>query len=104
MKVQCECLKRIANHIYKADIFCTVCGGTGYRAKKPQGFAVLSPERRAEISRKGGKAAHAMGKAHKFTSEEAKAAGHKGGTKTAMRKRLSSIPDTWTEEANTDVG
>jgi general stress protein YciG len=47
--------------------------------KKPRGFATLTPERRAEIARQGGLAAHANGKAHRFTIEEAKAAGRKGG-------------------------
>ncbi len=46
---------------------------------KNRGFASLSPERRFEISSKGGKAAHAKGTAHQFTSEEAKIAGRKGG-------------------------
>jgi len=33
-----------------------------------------------EIASKGGKAAHALGTAHKFTSEEARNAGIKGGS------------------------
>jgi hypothetical protein len=45
---------------------------------KPQGFAALSPERRREIASKGGQAAHAQGKAHRFTSQEAKLAGQRG--------------------------
>lgn len=48
--------------------------------KKPQGFALLDPDRIREIASKGGKAAHAQGTAHKFTSEEARAAGVKGGS------------------------
>lgn len=39
-----------------------------------RGFAALTPEQRSEIARQGGKAAHAGGHAHQFTSEEAKAA------------------------------
>ena len=50
--------------------------------KQKRGFAALSPERRAEISRQGGKAAHARGTAHKWTEEEARAAGRKGGLAT----------------------
>ena len=46
---------------------------------KIRGFAAMNPETRREISRKGGVAAHAKGTAHKFTSEEAKIAGSKGG-------------------------
>jgi uncharacterized protein len=47
--------------------------------RKPRGFAAISPERRSEIARKGGQAAHARGTAHKFTTEEARLAGMKGG-------------------------
>lgn len=41
----------------------------------------MSPEMRREITSKGGKAAHAKGTAHKFTREEARAAGRIGGSK-----------------------
>jgi general stress protein YciG len=39
----------------------------------------MTEEQRTAISSMGGKAAHAAGKAHTFDSEEAKAAGRKGG-------------------------
>ena len=45
-----------------------------------RGFASLNKEQRAEIASKGGKAAHQLGLAHKWTSEEAQEAGRKGGT------------------------
>lgn len=48
-------------------------------APKPRGFATMSPSKRSEIASKGGKAAHASGRAHRFTTEEARAAGRKGG-------------------------
>lgn len=51
----------------------------------PKGFAALTPERRREISARGGKAAHAAGTAHRFTRTEAIAAGSKGGK--ASKKR-----------------
>ena len=44
-----------------------------------RGFAGMSPERRLEIARKGGVAAHAKGTAHQWTSAEAAKAGRKGG-------------------------
>ena len=47
--------------------------------RKPRGFATMSRERLLEICSKGGKAAHAYGVAHEFNSEEARAAGRKGG-------------------------
>ncbi len=39
----------------------------------------MDPEKQREIASKGGKAAHAQGRAHEFTAEEARAAGSKGG-------------------------
>jgi general stress protein YciG len=52
-------------------------------ARKPRGFAALTPEKRREISSKGGISAHAKGVGHQFTAEEARAAGAKGGRKAA---------------------
>lgn len=43
------------------------------------GFASMSPEKKREIAAMGGKKAHELGVAHKFTSEEAQEAGRKGG-------------------------
>jgi general stress protein YciG len=54
---------------------------------KPRGFAAMAPELRSAIARKGGKAAHAAGTAHQFTSDEAREAGRKGG-KAAHRGSL----------------
>jgi general stress protein YciG len=47
--------------------------------KGKQGFASMNPDTLREIASKGGKAAHAQGTAHRWTSEEAAAAGRKGG-------------------------
>lgn len=44
-----------------------------------QGFASMSEEKQRQIASKGGKAAHAQGTAHEWSSEEARAAGRKGG-------------------------
>ncbi len=57
----------------------THASGTTLPPKKPRGFAAISPERRSEIARRGGVAAHAGGTAHQFTKAEASAAGKKGG-------------------------
>lgn len=51
---------------------------------KKRGFAAMDREKVREIASKGGKAAHAAGTAHEFTSEEAAEAGRKGGN--AARK------------------
>lgn len=48
-------------------------------AKADRGFASMSRERQREIASQGGKAAHAKGTAHQWTSDEARAAGRKGG-------------------------
>jgi general stress protein YciG len=40
-----------------------------------RGFASMDPERQREIASEGGRAAHASGNAHEFTSEEARRAG-----------------------------
>lgn len=44
-----------------------------------RGFACLSREQRRENARKGGKKAWAIGQAHRWSSDEAKLAGHRGG-------------------------
>lgn len=44
-----------------------------------RGFASMDPVKQREIASKGGKAAHEKGRAHEFTSEEAREAGRKGG-------------------------
>jgi general stress protein YciG len=54
-----------------------------------RGFASMSPEKKREIASKGGKAAHALGTAHKWTSEEAQAAGRKGGSISRRRSKYS---------------
>jgi general stress protein YciG len=52
-----------------------------------RGFASMSSDKKKEIASKGGKAAHALGTAHKWTSEEAQAAGRKGGSISRRRPR-----------------
>jgi general stress protein YciG len=47
-------------------------------SKPLRGFARLDPERQREIARQGGRAAHAMGRAHEFTAEEGRRARAKG--------------------------
>ena len=51
---------------------------TGER-KERRGFASMSAEKQREIASKGGRAAHEKGTAHEWTTEEARAAGRKGG-------------------------
>src|SRR5271170_7065560 len=64
---------------------------TGQMAKL-RGFASMDQEKQREIARKGGKAAHEKGTAHEFTSEEARAAGKKGGEAVSRnRAHMSAI-------------
>jgi uncharacterized protein len=44
-----------------------------------RGFASMDEEKQREIASKGGRAAHAKGTAHEWTSHEAAVAGRKGG-------------------------
>lgn len=57
-----------------------------------RGFAGMTAEKQKEIASMGGKAAHAQGKAHKYSSEEARLAGRKGGTiVSANRQHMAEI-------------
>lgn len=47
--------------------------------KSKKGFASMDAEQKAAIASLGGKAAHKKGTAHRFTKEEASAAGKLGG-------------------------
>src|SRR5437016_1740626 len=52
-----------------------------------RGFASMDAHRQKEIARKGGRAAHEKGTAHEFTSDEARAAGRKGGERVSANRR-----------------
>lgn len=54
-------------------------------AKRPRGFAAMDPETQRRIASEGGKASHESGRGHRFTSEEARAAGRKGGQASRSR-------------------
>lgn len=55
--------------------------------KEKRGFASMDRQKQREIASKGGRAAHAMGTAHEFTSEEARAAGRKGGEAVSRNRQ-----------------
>ncbi len=57
-----------------------------------RGFASMDQAKQREVSSKGGKAAHVSGRAHQFDSEEARAAGKKGGS-ASSRNRESNRDD-----------
>ena len=57
-----------------------------------RGFASMDPAKQREIASKGGRAAHAKGTAHEFTSDEARVAGRKGGEAVSQdRAHMSAI-------------
>jgi general stress protein YciG len=51
-----------------------------------RGFASMDDDLQRKISSKGGKAAHAKGKAHEFTADEAREAGRKGGRSISQNR------------------
>jgi general stress protein YciG len=57
-----------------------------------RGFAAMSRERQKQIASEGGRAAHKMGVAHEWNSEEARKAGKKGGQIVSQnREHMSEI-------------
>lgn len=60
------------------------------RQKRKMGFAVMSHDERRRIASLGGKAAHEQGTAHEYTSEEAAAAGRKGGRISAHNRAIKA--------------
>lgn len=53
---------------------------------KTRGFAAMTVDKQREIARKGGRAAHAKGTAHEFSTDEAREAGRKGGVQVSMNR------------------
>jgi uncharacterized protein len=63
-----------------------------------RGFASMSIEKRRRIASLGGKAAHACGRAHKWSPAEAQAAGRKGGA--ISRRRSKPTPEELADRRN----
>ncbi|OON68144.1 hypothetical protein B0919_15205 [Hymenobacter sp. CRA2] len=51
-----------------------------------RGFASMDPEEQRRIASEGGKASHASGRGHEWTSAEAREAGRKGGQSSNRTK------------------
>jgi general stress protein YciG len=66
----------------------TTTATIGVTVKKRQGFAAMSAEKQREIASKGGKAAHARGKAHEWTPAEARIAGRLGAQARIRNRQL----------------
>ena len=57
-----------------------------------RGFAGMSPERRRAICAKGGRSAHEQGRAHEFSTKEAREAGRRGGEAVSKdREHMAAI-------------
>ena len=69
-------------------------------ADKMRGFLAISPERRREIARMGGLAAHKKGVGHKFTQEESAKGGKIGGEKA----KLNPNTHRWTKGEASEAG
>lgn len=55
-------------------------------SKSERGFASMDKDKQREIAAAGGRAAHLRGSAHQFDSEEARAAGRKGGLAVSQNR------------------
>ena len=78
----------VASSTTPASSATTAASGTGKPATRPanrvgtksrRGFAAMSPETQRRIASEGGKASHASGRGHRFSADEARDAGRKGG-------------------------
>lgn len=65
-----------------------------------RGFALLSPERQRELASMGGKAAHASGRARKWTPRQARVAGASGG----KAAHTSGAANRWSHDAAVVAG
>ena len=70
-----------------------------------RGFAGMDAEQQRRIASAGGRAAHASGHAHEFTSEEAREAGRKGGMASHRRRRqmMDNSGDAARTEGNAEM-
>lgn len=65
---------------------------TDHDSQSTRGFASMDATRQRQIASKGGKAAHAQGRAHEFTEDEARNAGRKGGVAVSRdRAHMAAI-------------
>ena len=65
----------------------------------------MTSDKQREIASKGGRAAHLKGTAHQWTSEEARAAGRKGGqVSRGGRGRLVHMPPSVPQGSGAESG
>ena len=76
-------------------------GNSQSSGTRNRGFASMDPARQREIASQGGKAAHAKGTAHEFTSEEARRAGSMShGNRQSAEARSGNASRTSTKSGN----
>ena len=69
-----------------------VSNSSSENRRSNRGFAAMSPERQKQIASEGGRAAHKLGVAHEWNSDEARKAGKKGGQIVSQnREHMSEI-------------
>jgi len=59
-----------------------------------RGFAAMPSELVRELAQRGGRSAHRSGRAHQFTSDEAREAGKKGGHASALKRKAARTKST----------
>jgi general stress protein YciG len=64
------------------------------RPKARRGFAAMDPNKVKAIAQKGGVAVHAKGTAHRFSKDQAREAGRKGGMAPHRVRGRSPISET----------
>jgi len=68
-----------------------------YQTERPRksnrGFASMNKDEQKQIASMGGKAAHARGTAHEFTSAEAAEAGRKGGQSRGRNRKQAETKE-----------
>jgi hypothetical protein len=87
------------------DVQHSQTGSTGQQTpqRSGRGFAGMDRERQREIASQGGRAAHASGNAHQFTSEEARLAGSKRHQNAAARASGSHSESEATSDENAEA-
>ena len=73
---------------------------TGRTGTSNRGFASMDAARHREISAMGGRASHESGRGHEFDSEEARAAGRKGGQASHGGRGANAGPSASARERN----
>ncbi|CAN5229879.1 hypothetical protein BH10CYA1_BH10CYA1_07970 [soil metagenome] len=72
--------------------------------KSNRGFASMNKDEQRQIASMGGKAAHARGTAHEFTSAEAAEAGRKGGQSRGRSRAARGNNEAVAEPMQTQAG